>query len=49
MERSLTVKRQAITALDVYKTTLPADVARAEANVTIASDVFADAKKNDER
>jgi HlyD family secretion protein len=49
VERSLTVKQQAITALDIYRSTLPADVARAEANVAIAKDVFADAKKNDER
>jgi HlyD family secretion protein len=49
VERSLTVKQQAETALDIYRSTLPADVARAEANVAIAKDVFADAQKNDER
>ena len=49
LERAQKGKQQAGTILDVYKKTLPADVARANANVKSAKDTLKDAEKNYQR
>jgi HlyD family secretion protein len=46
LERSIKTQDQLATLLSIYKTTLPADVTRAEASVASARDVMEDAKKN---
>lgn len=49
LDRSMKTKDQMMTLLGIYKSTLPADVVRAETNVTSARDVMDDARKNYER
>jgi HlyD family secretion protein len=46
LERSIKSQDQLATLLSIYKTTLPADVARAEASVSSARDILEDARKN---
>lgn len=46
LERSIKSQDQLATLLSIYKTTLPADVVRAEASVTSARDILEDARKN---
>ena len=48
-DRSIKTRDQLATMLNIYKSTLPADVVRAETNVTSARDVMDDARKNYER
>jgi len=47
--RSINTRDQLATILHIYKSTLPADVVRAETNVTSARDVMDDAQKNYQR
>jgi HlyD family secretion protein len=47
--RSINTRDQLATMLNIYKRTLPADVVRAETNVTSARDVMDDARKNYQR
>ncbi len=49
LDRSIKTKDQQTTLLGIYKNTLPADVVRAETNVTSARDVMDDAHKNYQR
>ncbi|HET6460700.1 MAG TPA: HlyD family efflux transporter periplasmic adaptor subunit [Syntrophales bacterium] len=49
LDRSIKTKDQMMTLLGIYKSTLPADVVRAETNVTSARDVMDDARKNYQR
>lgn len=49
LEKSVKTQGQLATVLSIYKNTLPADVARAQANVTIARDALKDARKNYQR
>jgi HlyD family secretion protein len=49
LERAQKGKQQAETVLDVYKKTLPADVAKANANVKSSKDTLKDAEKNYQR
>lgn len=49
LEKSVKTQDQLATVLSIYKNTLPADVARAQANVTIARDALKDARKNYQR
>jgi HlyD family secretion protein len=49
LEKSVKTQDQLATVLSIYKNTLPADVARAQANVTIARDALEDARKNYQR
>jgi HlyD family secretion protein len=49
LDRAIQGQQQLETLLAVYKNTLPADVARAEANVNSARKVMEDSKKNKER
>jgi len=49
LDRSIKMQDQLATLLSIYKSTLPADVARAEANVTSARDIVEDARKNYQR
>jgi len=49
LERAIKGQQQLETLLNVYKSTLPADVVRAEANVSGARKIMEDAKKNKER
>ncbi|MGV8056969.1 MAG: HlyD family secretion protein [Smithellaceae bacterium] len=46
LDRAQKAKLQLETVLNIYKNTLPAEVARASANVKSASDTFKDAEKN---
>ncbi|MEN6317155.1 MAG: efflux RND transporter periplasmic adaptor subunit [Syntrophaceae bacterium] len=46
LERSIKTQDQLATLLSIYKTTLPADVERAEASVASARDILEDARKN---
>ena len=46
LERAQKAKLQLETVLNIYKKTLPAEVARASANVKSASDTLSDAEKN---
>jgi multidrug resistance efflux pump len=48
-DRSIKTREQLSTILSIYKSTLPADVVRAETNVTSARDVMDDARKNYQR
>ncbi len=47
--RSIKTRDQLATMLNIYKSTLPADVVRAETSVTSARDVMDDARKNYQR
>jgi HlyD family secretion protein len=47
--RSINARDQMATILNIYKSTLPADVVRAETSVTSARDVMDDARKNYQR
>jgi HlyD family secretion protein len=47
--RSINTRDQMATILNIYKSTLPADVVRAETSVTSARDVMDDARKNYQR
>jgi len=49
LDRSIKTQDQMATLLSIYKTTLPADVERAEANITGARDIMNDARKNYQR
>lgn len=49
LDQALTAKEQLETVLRISKTTLPADLKRARANLESARDVLADAKKNAQR
>ena len=49
LDRSIKGQQQLETLLNVYQSTLPADVVRAEANVASARKVMEDTKKNKER
>ena len=49
LDRSIKTQDQMATLLSIYKTTLPADVERAEAIVASARDVMNDARKNYQR
>jgi HlyD family secretion protein len=49
LDRSIKTQDQMATLLSIYKTTLPADVERAEANITSARDVMNDTRKNYQR
>jgi HlyD family secretion protein len=49
LDRSIKTQDQTATLLSIYKTTLPADVERAEANITSARDIMNDARKNYQR
>ena len=49
LERAIKGQQQLETLLNVYQSTLPADVVRAEANVSSARKVMEDTKKNKER
>lgn len=49
LDRSIKMQDQLATLLSIYKSTLPADVVRAEANVTSARDIVEDARKNYQR
>ncbi|MCK9196299.1 MAG: efflux RND transporter periplasmic adaptor subunit [Syntrophales bacterium] len=49
LDRAIKGRQQFETLLNVYKSTLPDDVVRAEANVSSARKVMEDAKKNKER
>lgn len=49
LDRSIKTQDQLATLLSIYKSTLPADVVRAEANVTSARDIVEDARKNYQR
>ena len=49
MERAIKTRDQLTTMLGIYKSTLPADVVRAETNVTSARDIMEDGRKNYER
>ena len=46
LEKSIKTQDQLATLLSIYKTTLPADVARAETSVANARDILEDARKN---
>ena len=46
LEKSMKTQGQLATLLSIYKTTLPADVARAETSVANARDILEDARKN---
>jgi len=46
LEKSINTREQLTTLLGIYKNTLPADVARSEANITSAKDTMEDARKN---
>ena len=46
LDRSIKTREQLSTLLSIYKNTLPADVARSEANMTSAKDTMEDARKN---
>jgi len=46
LEKSIKSHDQLATLLSIYKTTLPADVARAEASIASAKDILEDARKN---
>jgi len=46
LDRSVKMQDQLTTILGIYKTTVPADVVRSQANVTGARDTMDDAKKN---
>ncbi|MDO9586170.1 MAG: efflux RND transporter periplasmic adaptor subunit, partial [Syntrophales bacterium] len=49
LDRSIKTQDQMAILLSIYKSTLPADVVRAEANVTSARDIVEDARKNYQR
>ncbi|MCX5845847.1 MAG: efflux RND transporter periplasmic adaptor subunit [Deltaproteobacteria bacterium] len=49
LDRSIKTQDQMATLLSIFKTTLPADVERAEANITSERDVMNDARKNYQR
>jgi HlyD family secretion protein len=49
LQRAQKGKQQAETVLDVYRKTLPADVAKANANIKSAKDTLKDAEKNYQR
>ena len=49
LDRSIKTQDQMATLLSIYKTTLPADVERADANINSARDVMNDARKNYQR
>ena len=49
LDRSIKTREQLTTLLSIYKNTLPADVARSEANITNAKDILEDARKNYQR
>ena len=49
LDRSIKTKDQMTTLLGIYKSNLPADVVRAETNVTSARDIMDDARKNYQR
>lgn len=46
LDRLIKTREQLTTLLSIYKNTLPADVARSEANITSAKDTMEDARKN---
>jgi HlyD family secretion protein len=46
LDRLIKTREQLTTLLSIYKNTLPADVTRAEANITSAKDTMEDARKN---
>ena len=46
LDRLIKTREQLTTHLSIYKNTLPADVARAEANIASAKDIMEDARKN---
>ena len=46
LDRLIKTREQLTTHLSIYKNTLPADVARAEANLASAKDIMEDARKN---
>jgi HlyD family secretion protein len=46
LDRSIKTREQLTTLLSIYKNTLPADVARAEATIASAKDIMEDARKN---
>lgn len=49
LERSVKIREQLETMLDIYRITLPEDVKRARANVSVSQNTYNDAQKNFDR
>jgi HlyD family secretion protein len=49
LDKAIKIKEQLEELLDIYRNTLPEDVRRAEANVSIARNTMLDARKNNDR